>query len=396
MLRYSQKVAIFVFYKKPSSKMKRIYFAITALILALTSCQNSKVNINGRFVGSEANMVYLEKTSTLDQKLIDSVELADDGSFVLELEDASKTPTLYNIIFNDERVPLLLTAGENVTINAAGNVLRNYTIDGSVESELLHSFNKEYVEGVIKLNNILSKYTASDIDEQEQLELAKEYTQLRNAIKRSQLRFIVENKQNIAAVYALYQRLPNDQNLFSGDTDVIYYRTVAESIEQSYPESPYLPILRSQIARMDAQLSLLSQVKEVNFPEILMPDMYGNKQSLSALTGKVVLLHFWSATVGNANAMNADLKEIYAKYKEQGFEIYQVAIDTSKALWINAVQEQKLPWISVSDMLGEASPTLGAYNITNLPANFLIDRKGNIVGKDLAGDELEAQIKKLI
>ncbi|MBO5893737.1 MAG: redoxin domain-containing protein [Alistipes sp.] len=376
--------------------MKRIYFVITALILAFTSCQNSKVNINGRFVGSEANMVYLEKTSTLDQKLIDSVELADDGSFVLELEDASKTPTLYNIIFNDERVPLLLTAGENVTINAAGNVLRNYTIDGSVESELLHSFNKEYVEGVIKLNNILSKYTASDIDEQEQLELAKEYTQLRNAIKRSQLRFIVENKQNIAAVYALYQRLPNDQNLFSGDTDVIYYRTVAESIEQSYPESPYLPILRSQIARMDAQLSLLSQVKEVNFPEILMPDMYGNKQSLSALTGKVVLLHFWSATVGNANAMNADLKEIYAKYKEQGFEIYQVAIDTSKALWINAVQEQKLPWISVSDMLGEASPTLGAYNITNLPANFLIDRKGNIVGKDLAGDELEAQIKKLI
>ena len=385
-----------MFYKKPSSKMKRIYFVITALILAFTSCQNSKVNINGRFVGSEANMVYLEKTSTLDQKLIDSVELADDGSFVLELEDASKTPTLYNIIFNDERVPLLLTAGENVTINAAGNVLRNYTIDGSVESELLHSFNKEYVEGVIKLNNILSKYTASDIDEQEQLELAKEYTQLRNAIKRSQLRFIVENKQNIAAVYALYQRLPNDQNLFSGDTDVIYYRTVAESIEQSYPESPYLPILRSQIARMDAQLSLLSQVKEVNFPEILMPDMYGNKQSLSALTGKVVLLHFWSATVGNANAMNADLKEIYAKYKEQGFEIYQVAIDTSKALWINAVQEQKLPWISVSDMLGEASPTLGAYNITNLPANFLIDRKGNIVGKDLAGDELEAQIKKLI
>lgn len=376
--------------------MKRIYFVITALILAFTSCQNSKVNINGRFVGSEANMVYLEKTSTLDQKLIDSVELADDGSFVLELEDASKTPTLYNIIFNDERVPLLLTAGENVTINAAGNVLRNYTIDGSVESELLHSFNKEYVEGVIKLNNILSKYTASDIDEQELLELAKEYTQLRNAIKRSQLRFIVENKQNIAAVYALYQRLPNDQNLFSGDTDVIYYRTVAESIEQSYPESPYLPILRSQIARMDAQLSLLSQVKEVNFPEILMPDMYGNKQSLSALTGKVVLLHFWSATVGNANAMNADLKEIYAKYKEQGFEIYQVAIDTSKALWINAVQEQKLPWISVSDMLGEASPTLGAYNITNLPANFLIDRKGNIVGKDLAGDELEAQIKKLI
>ena len=396
MLRYFQKVAIFVFYKKPLERMKRIYFVITVFILALTSCQSSKVNINGRFVGSEADMVYLEQTSTLDQKLIDSVKLAEDGSFALKLEDAAKTPTLYNIIFNGERVPLLLTAGEDVTINAAGNILRNYTISGSTESELLHSFNKEYVDGVIKLNNIMSKYTANDIDEKQQLTLAKEYTQLRNSIKRSQLRFIVENKENIAAVYALYQRLPNDQNLFNGDTDVIYYRTVAEGIEQSYPESPYLPILRSQIARMDAQQSLLSQVKEVNFPEISMPDMYGNKQSLSSLSGNVVLLQFWSATIGNANAMNADLKETYAKYHEQGFEIYQVAIDTSKALWINAVQEQKLPWISVSDMLGEASPTLGAYNISNLPANFLIDRKGNIIGKNLMGDELEAQIKKLI
>lgn len=396
MLRYFQKVAIFVFYKKLIERMKRVYFVITALILAFTSCQNSKVNINGRFVGSEADMVYLEQTSTLEQKLIDSVKLADDGSFSLKLEEASKTPALYNIIFNGDRVPLLLSAGETVTINAAGNILRNYTVSGSVESELLHAFNKEYVDGVIKLNNILSKYTALDINKEQQLELAKEYTQLRNAVKRSQLRFIVENKENIAAVYALYQRLPNDQNLFNGDTDVIYYRTVAEGIEQSYPESPYLPILRSQIARMDAQLSLLSQMKTVNFPEISMPDMYGNKQSLSSLNGKVILLHFWSATVGNANAMNADLKEIYAKYKEQGFEIFQVAVDTSKALWINAIQEQKLPWISVSDLLGEASPTLGAYNITNLPANFLIDRSGNIVGKNLMGDELETQIKKLI
>jgi peroxiredoxin len=375
--------------------MKKINLVIVALALVFASCNNSKVNISGRFVGSEANMVYLEQTTTLQQKLIDSVKLADDGSFALQIEDAAKTPTLYNIIFNGDRVPLLLAAGEDVTINAAGNISRNYTIEGSVESELLHSFNKEYVEGVVKLNNILSKYAADEANEQN-LDLAKEYNQLRNAIKRSQLRFIIEHKGNIAAIYALYQRLPNDQHLFNGDTDVIYYRTVAEGVGQTYPESPYLSILQSQIARMDAQLNIISQVKVVNFPEISMPDMYGNKQSLSSLGGKVVLLHFWSVAMGNANAMNADLKDIYNEYKDQGFEIYQVAIDTSKALWINAVQEQKLPWISVCDLLGDASPALGAYNVTRLPANFLIDRNGNIAGKNLVGEELVAQIKKLI
>ena len=376
--------------------MKKLFFAVIAMTFALTACQKSKVDINGRFVGSDADMVYLEHATTLEQKLIDSVKLAEDGSFKLKIEDAASTPALYNIVFNGERVPLLLSAGEKVTINAAGNILRNYTIEGSQESMLIHSFNKEYVEGVIKLNEILSKYTAQDLTQEQQVELAKQYTQLRNEIKRAQLRFIIEHKENIAAVYALYQRLPNDKNLISDDSDVIYYRTVAEGIEQSYPESPYLSILRSQIARMDAQLNLLAEMKTVNFPEIAMQDMYGQTQRLSSLEGKVVLLHFWSAAVGNSNAMNADLKEIYAKYKEQGFEIFQVAVDTSKALWINAVQEQKLPWISVSDLLGEASPTLGAYNIAKLPANFLIDRDGNIVGKDLAGDSLDAAIKKLL
>lgn len=376
--------------------MKRLFLAFVALSIALTSCQQSKVNISGRFVGSDAEMVYLEHTTTLEHKLIDSVKIAEDGSFKLKIEEGTSTPALYNIIYNGDRVPLLLSAGESVTINAAGNVLRNYTIEGSLESELLHSFNKSHVEGIIKLNDILSKYTSHDLTQEEQTDLAKQYTQLRNEIKRAQLRFIVEHKENIAAVYALYQRLPNDQNLFNGDSDVIYYRTVADGIEQKYPESPYLTILRSQIARMDAQLNLISQVKTVNFPEIAMQDMYGDTQRLSSLEGKVILLHFWSAKVGNSNAMNADLKEIYTKYKEQGFEIFQVAVDTSKALWINAVQEQKLPWISVSDLLGEASPTLGAYNITNLPANFLIDRNGNIVGKNLMGDKLDAEIKKLI
>jgi peroxiredoxin len=242
----------------------------------------------------------------------------------------------------------------------------------------------------------MSQLTANDLSDDQRHSLAVEYTQKKNAIKRAQLRFIVENKDRIAAVYALYQRLPGDTNLFNGDSDVIYYRTVAEALEQSYPESHYLPLLRSQIARMDAQISLLSQVSESSFPEISMPDMYGKVQNLSDLEGKVILLHFWSAAIGNSNAFNADLKNIYEKYHDQGLEIYQVAVDTSKALWVNTIQQQQLPWISVCDFQGSNSPAVGAYNITALPSNFLIDRTGNIAGKDLGGEDLEKAIKKHI
>ena len=376
--------------------MNRAIFAAVSLLATLASCQSSKVKITGRFVGSQADMVYLEQVGTLEHSVIDSIKLGEDGGFALKIDNGTTTPTLYNVIYDNERIPLLLKAGDRVTLRAAGSVLRNYTVEGALESELLREFNKSYIEGAIKLNDAVSRYTAADIDEKQREEIAREYTQIYRDIKRNQLRFIVEHKDRIAAVYALRQRLPNDAYLFNGDSDVIYYRTVAEAIEQSYPDSPYLPILRSQIARMDAQISLLSQVKQTNFPEIEMPDMYGKEIKLSSLEGKVILLHFWSAAIGNGNAINADLKKIYEKYHDRGFEIYQVAVDTSKAAWINAVQEQQLPWISVSDLLGESSPALGVYNIGKLPSNYLIDRSGNIVAMDLAGDKLDAEIQKNI
>ena len=375
--------------------MKRLFFAVVVLMMALSSCQSSKVKIAGRFVGSDADMVYLEQNTTLEQTIIDSVKLADDGSFTLKINEATATPTLYNVIYNNERIPLLVKRGDKISVQSAGSVLRNCEVEGSEESVLLHSFNKEYINNVALLNEIIAKYT-DGLSEEQTKAISKEYTELYRNIKRSQLRFIIENKSTIAAVYALYQRIPNDANLFNGDSDVIYYRTVAEAIEQSYPESPYLPILRTQIARMDAQLNLLSNIKETSFPEIKMADMYGNQKSLSALEGNVILLHFWSASIGNGNAINADLKEIYAKYHEQGFEIFQVGIDSSKATWINSVQEQKLPWISVSDLQGQASNSLKLYNVSKLPANYLIDRDGNIVAKDLTGEKLEAEIKKHI
>ncbi|MBR4853559.1 MAG: AhpC/TSA family protein [Alistipes sp.] len=376
--------------------MNRIIFSAIALVMALSACQSPKVSLSGRFVGSDADMVYLEYASVLEQTIIDSVKLGEDGNFALSIENVTTTPSLYYIIYNNERIPLLLQQGDNVEINAAGNVARNYKVEGSEESELLREFNQEYISGVMKLRGIISKIAAGSLSDEERKSLSEEYTKIYLDIKRKQMNFIVSHKQNIAAVYALHQRLPNDSYLFNGDSDVIYYRTVAEAIEQSYPESHYLPILRSQVARMSAQSSLLAQAKEVNFPEIKMPDMYGQEVALSSLSGKVILLHFWSVAIGNGNVINAEMKEIYNRYKEQGFEIYQVAIDTSKSDWINAIQEQQLPWISVSDMKGEASTSLGEYNVQRLPSNFLIDREGNIVAKDLVGDKLEAEIKKHI
>ena len=171
---------------------------------------------------------------------------------------------------------------------------------------------------------------------------------------------------------------------------------MADAIAEAHPDSPYLISLRNDVARMEARASLLQTIQERSYPDIEATDMYGNSVKLSSLDGNVILVDFWSAEVGNSNALNADLKEIYRKYADKGFRVYQVSLDTSKAAWIKAVQEQKLPWISVCDFLGESSPLRGVYNVKKLPSNYLIDRDGTIIGKDLYSNALEKRLAELL
>lgn len=373
------------------------HFLCAAAAALLVGCGRSDVKITGRFVGTDAPTVYLEQVSSARQQLVDSTKLDAEGNYRFRLDRAPATPSLYNIVYNGERIPLFLAAGDRLTVQAAGNVVRTYTVEGSAESELLRRFYQNFIGGAQQLDGIARQLADPSLGEEKRDALVREYTTEYYRIRREQLAFIAENKASLAAVYALYQRLPGDTLLSDAVSDVIHYRAVAEAIEPLYPTSPYLVTLKGDIARMEAARQLAGQVTEATFPDLELPDMYGKRIRLSSLKGKVILLDFWSAELGNSNTLNAELKELYAAYREAPtpLEVYQVAIDTSKPLWISTVQEQALPWISVSDLRGRQSTALGTYNVTKLPTNFLIDKEGTIVARDLRGEELKRRLEQL-
>ena len=376
--------------------MKNLSLKILLLLgaaMSIAACSRESVEISGRFVGLNSKMVYLEQMSASGQSIADSVALDNNGGYKFTIKSVEPTPSLYNVMYGGDRIPLLVSRGERIELNAMGSALANYTVSGSHESELLRKFNKTYLDGQLELNSIVLGY--HKVDAEERKHLASKYNEVYRAIKRNQISFIIENKESLASVYALYQRLPGEQYLSGADSDLIYYRTVADAVSKRYPTSPYMITLSNDIARMEARISLINSIETRTYPELKGKDMYGNEVALSSLEGNVILVDFWSAEVGNSNAFNAELQEIYEEYESQGFRVYQVSADTSKAAWVKAVQEQQLPWVSVCDFKGEASPMLRAYNVRKLPSNFLIDRKGNIIAKDLYSDALEDKLEDI-
>ena len=267
--------------------MKNCFLTLIIAAAMLCGCTSSKVRISGKFLGLNSQTVYLEQMSVSGQTIVDSVALASDGSYEFLVGNVPSTPTLYNIVYNNERIPLLVSGGEKVTVGSLGSVLKNYTVSGSVESELLREFNSEYIAGAMALAQKMDEYAQAE--ESQKVALAQSSNAQYRDVKRKQISFIVTNKSSIAAIYALYQRLEGERYLVNADSDIIYFRTVADAVAETYPESPLLISLRNDVARMEAQASLIHSIEESNYPDIEADDMYGNKVRLSSLEGNVVL-----------------------------------------------------------------------------------------------------------
>ena len=131
-------------------------------------------------------------------------------------------------------------------------------------------------------------------------------------------------------------------------------------------------------------------------PEIELPGIKDSIIRLSSVNGKVVLIDFWASWCGPCRAANPYLQKLYSKYKDKGFEIFAVSLDTKSKEWLKAIKQDKLRYTQVIDNSGWRSKVAERYFVDQLPTSFLLDRTGKIVAIDLEGKELFDQVKRLV
>lgn len=107
------------------------------------------------------------------------------------------------------------------------------------------------------------------------------------------------------------------------------------------------------------------------------------------------LLNFWASWSKKSREENPELVNIYTKYNKKGFEIVSVSIDEDKAMWENAIKEDRLPWTQVCDFKKWESSSAQTYMIKEVSSNVLIDKEGKIVAFNLSTEELAIRLKEL-
>ena len=102
----------------------------------------------------------------------------------------------------------------------------------------------------------------------------------------------------------------------------------------------------------------------------------------------VILLEFWASWCGPCRVEIPHMKQAYADYGPQGFEIFSFTVDDERDDWIEASEEEEIPWINAG--MGVDHAATEAYGVTGIPANFLVDASsGAIIASDLRGRKLD-------
>ena len=380
----------------------RKYSWLLPLLLLLSCSKGTKVEIKGVISNANKTMLYLDEQGLGEVRKIDSVLVRKDGSF--RLRDRIDYPTFYNLhTGNKQIIPLLLTPGTTAEIRTdMEHFVSGYQVQGSEESGYLQELNNRLARTRHQVDSIRKVLARNpDADTAFMQDLSDAYDQIIERQRHYSIEFILEHITSMASIYALYQKIDDNNFVLNENRDIQLVKITGQALDTIWPESEHVQALQRDAANLENSLysQRWQQVAEAigsSFPEIRLPDPDGDTIALSSLKGKVILLSFWASWDRASVAQNIQLKGIYERYHEKGLEIYQVSFDSTKEAWTKAIAYDELPWINVSELSYPESRVAGVYNITELPAFFLIDRKGQIQGKNYNRIDLDRNIQRLL
>ena len=385
-------------------KMKYISKAAAAVMVALTvaSCSNNKFKVEGQIENAKDSVLYFENVSLEGLNVLDSVKLGESGSFSFS-EEAPTAPEFYRLRIADQIINVSIDSTETVSIKAQyPQMATQYEVSGSENCQKIKELALKQIDlhqraMAIQENSSLDVDAAND-------SIMKLIDTYKEDVKNN---YIFKEPMKAYSYFALFQTLGNWLlfNPRSNKEDIKVFAAVATSWDTYYPHAERgqnlhniaIEGMKNQriIESKNRDLEVdASKVSEAGVVDIALIDNKGQERHLTDLKGKVVLLDFHIFALNDSPARIIMLRELYNKYQQQGFEVYQVSLDPDEHFWKQ--QTAALPWICVRDADGVNSQRLMLYNIQAVPDFFLIDRGNNLVKRAAQINDLETEIKKLL
>ena len=379
---------------------KVVYFLLALVLVGLGACDDGpKFKVQGEVTGAKDKTIYLEASGLGGIVMLDSVELGSNGSFSFA-EARPESPEFYRLRMGGKVINFAVDSTETVVVKAdAAKFDTGYTIEGSENNLKIKELVMLQAELQQKVDKLAQSKLPAGLAQNQLLALVNDY---KEKVKRD---YIFESPDKSYAYFALFQTL-NGYMIFdplANKDDVRCFAAVATSLNNRFPHADrsrnlYNMVIKGMKNTRTPQRETVeidpSIIKESGIIDIQLKDLKGTQRSLTELSGKVVLVDFTVYNNTMSAAHNLTLRELYNKYHERGLEIYQISLDADEHFWKTSADN--LPWICVRDASGSSSRYVSLYNVTQLPAVFLVDRSNTLKARGENIEDIEKAIQKLL
>lgn len=384
--------------------MRRSIIIFILFALFFHGCKNRNVfTVRGSIDQEGYEYIKISRVDVDRPTLIDSARIRNNGKFKFRVE--ADYTDFYQLGFSGSNfITLLAEPGEKIKITFNSAFLPNeFQVEGSEGTEKIKILDYDLSVTKRRLDSLGTLY--SNASEEPGFDsigpgLEKQFNNVIKEQRNKNIAFVINNLTSLASIKALYQKIDENTYVLNDLRDLQYLKIVNDSLTKYYPDSKHVQALsRDFTNEMNQLYANRLQAIAKNLPEVkLDPDLTsvnGKRIALSSLKGRYVLLTFWSVRSPECMNENRQLKEIYKKYKNQGFEIYQINIDHDESEWRSTVKFEELPWISVREDDTNELPNARIFNVKSVPANYLFDKEGKIIATNLHGRALQIKLSQI-
>lgn len=371
-------------YEFKTMYMKNVIYLFLISVIMASCSSKPHYAVMGRIDGSDNITFYLQKREADKTVSIDSA-VSRNGAFTMK-SGAVDYPQMVQLVAGNTRKRTSFYL-ENSDITVKGSM------DSLFKADIIGSKTQDEYKVFINSNKPLSdKYTS----------LVMKYQAL--------------SQSDRAANMAVF-----DKQLDSVQTEMT---NLQKSFVKNYPKSYVTPSIlvglsyemeadeiESAVNGLDSSIAALPMIRSLNervavmkavavgqkAPDFTQNDVTGNPITLSSKIGsKLLLVDFWAGWCNPCRMENPKIVKVYNEFHKKGFDVFGVSLDEDKEMWVKAIADDKLTWTEVSDLQFWNNAAAKLFAVNSIPANFLLDETGKIIGKNLRGEALYNKVNEVL